>query len=96
VGNDQGIKLIKGKVEETSKKIKPKKISILRIDVDWYEPTLNSLEQFYPLIEPGGILIVDDYGHFSGSRKAVDLYFKDKPIKFFHTDYSCITAIKNS
>ena len=30
----------------------------------------------YPLISQGGVLIIDDYGHFEGARKAVDDYFK--------------------
>lgn len=94
LGNHKGIKLIKGKIEDTAKTHKPKKISILRIDVDWYEPTYESLEQFYGILETGGILIIDDYGHHSGSKKAVDEFFRNKPMKFFHTDYSCITSIK--
>lgn len=94
LGNHEGIKLIKGKIEETARRHKPHKISILRIDVDWYEPTYESLEQFYGILETGGILIVDDYGHHSGSKKAVDEFFKNKPVKFFHTDYSCISSIK--
>lgn len=94
VGSDKGITLVKGKVEETSLHTIPNKISVLRLDVDWYEPTLASLENFYPKLQSGGVIIVDDYGHHSGARKAVDLYFENKQIKFTHIDYSCIVGVK--
>lgn len=87
-------KLIKGKIEETSILFSPKSIAILRIDVDWYEPTIVALNKFFPLLNKNGILIIDDYGHHSGTKKAVDEYFSDKPVKFFHIDYSCISCVK--
>ena len=92
--DSKSYKLIEGKIEETSNKYFPDNISILRIDVDWYEPTIISLNKFYPLISRYGILIIDDYGHHSGSKKAVDQYFSNKNIKFFHIDYSCIACVK--
>ena len=95
VGRLDGIKLVKGRIEDTAELNAPSNISILRIDVDWYEPTLTSLEKFYPLLSPGGILIIDDYGHHSGSKKAVDKFFEGIPMKFFHIDYSCISAVKD-
>ena len=91
--------LIKGKVEDTLKirKNLPKKISILRLDTDFYESTKKELEELYPLLERGGILIIDDYGHWKGCKKAVDEYFKDKPKPFFHTisNNGDIIAVKN-
>lgn len=33
------------------------------LDVDLYEPTVAGLEFFYPLLAPGGYMIVHDYGH---------------------------------
>ena len=53
----------------------PDKIALLRLDTDWYASTLVELQILYPRLERGGILIVDDYGHWQGSRKAVDEYF---------------------
>lgn len=70
-------------------------IAILRIDCDWYLETIRSLELFWPRLSIGGVLIIDDYGHHSGSKKAVDEYFKDIPIRFSHVDYSCIVAIRS-
>lgn len=69
-----------GKVEETLK-IKsnlPTQIAILRLDTDWYESTKIELEVLFPLVSTGGVVIIDDYGKWSGSKKAVDEYFIDK------------------
>ena len=53
----------------------PDKIALLRLDTDWYASTLVELQILFPRLERGGILIVDDYGHWHGARKAVDEYF---------------------
>lgn len=53
----------------------PDRIALLRLDTDWYASTLVELAVLYPRLEHGGILIVDDYGHWQGARKAVDEYF---------------------
>ena len=47
-------------------------IAILRLDGDWYESTRICLEHLYPRVVPGGIVILDDYGYWAGSRKATD------------------------
>lgn len=48
------------------------KISVLRIDIDWYEPTKQVLDDLYGLVTPGGYIICDDYGAWRGARKAID------------------------
>lgn len=90
------VNLIEGDVLSTlsDKKNLPSSISILRLDTDWYESTRIELEVLYPLLVPGGILIIDDYGHYSGARKAVDEYFKDEHPFMFHVDYTCRIIIK--
>jgi len=56
------------------------KISLLNLDTDIYEPAVTILENFWPRIVRGGILIIDDYGVFPGETKAIDDYFIDKKI----------------
>jgi hypothetical protein len=93
--NFNNVKLIKGKFEDQIKEIKKiKKIAILIIDVDWYEPTYFALKNFYSKIEKNGFLIIDDYGHHSGSKLATDFYFKNKRVKFHYIDYSFIVHQK--
>lgn len=80
----QEVRLIKGDVVETLKTQAPEQISLLRLDTDWYESTLAELEILYPRLSTGGVLIIDDYGHWEGSRRAVDEYFADKPPVLMH------------
>ena len=92
------INLVLGKVEETLIKQEnlPKNISILRLDTDWYESTKIELEILYPKLTKGGVLIIDDYGQWKGSRKAVDEYFFGKDVVLHYIDFSCRMMIKNS
>jgi len=72
------MKFVQGPVEQTIPNEMPQQIALLRIDTDWYESTRHELEHLYPRLSGGGILIVDDYGHWQGARKAVDEYFGGK------------------
>jgi O-methyltransferase len=74
---EERISFIKGKVEDTIPKHAPARIALLRLDTDWYESVYHSLVHLYPLLSPGGILIIDDYGAWAGARKAVDQYFAE-------------------
>lgn len=66
----------KGPVEVTVPAQMPEgPIALLRLDTDWYESTRHELVHFYPRLCQGGVLIIDDYGHWAGARKAVDEYF---------------------
>jgi O-methyltransferase len=98
--NEAGIssdrfKLIKGDVLETLPKFKSGNISILRLDTDWYESTRKELEFLWPKLTKFGVLIIDDYGHWAGSKKAVDEFFKSGPEIFLNAiDYTARSTIK--
>jgi hypothetical protein len=66
------IHYVVGKVEATIPSIMPQCISLLRLDTDWYESTAHELRHLYPLVSPGGVVIIDDYGYWQGARQAVD------------------------
>jgi hypothetical protein len=73
---------IQGKVEETlPANIPPGTISILRLDTDWYESTRHELIHLFPRLASGGVLIVDDYGFWKGSRDACDEYFQENQVR---------------
>jgi hypothetical protein len=61
-----------GKVEDTIPAAAPERIALLRLDTDWYESTRHELEHLYPRVAPGGVVIIDDYDYWEGSRRAVD------------------------
>jgi len=96
---DKNIFFIKGKIEDTGRNLpsKLKKISILRIDTDFYESVYASLKYLFPLLVKNGVLIIDDYGYWKGAQKAVDEYFKKKKIKIFlnYIDHTGRCGIKN-
>lgn len=87
---------IKGKVENTIPAEIPKNISLLRLDTDWYESTKHELVHLFPLLVKKGVLIIDDYGHWEGARKAVDEYFESHQEKILlnRIDYTVRTGIK--
>lgn len=91
------VNLILGKVEDTLiiEKNLPKKISILRLDTDWYESTKIELEILFPKLVNNGILIIDDYGEYKGCKKAVDEYFKDKKFNIFKINSGARMLIKS-
>lgn len=93
---EQRIQYIKGKVEQTMPGTLPDQISVLRLDTDWYESTKHELEHLYPLLSPGGVLIIDDYGHWEGARQAVDEYFASHqiPMLLHRTDYTGRVGVK--
>ncbi|MEO6508404.1 MAG: TylF/MycF/NovP-related O-methyltransferase [Patescibacteria group bacterium] len=72
---------IKGDVAITLEQETPEKIALLRLDTDWYESTKVGLEKLYPKLVKGGVLILDDYGYWLGSRKATDEYFSSIGVK---------------
>lgn len=88
------VQLVRGKVEDTLPTNAPARIALLRLDTDWYESTRHELTHLYPLLAPGGVLIIDDYGYWEGARKAVDEYFADRPILLARTDGTGRMAVK--
>lgn len=87
--------LVKGPVAETLPASGPGDLALLRLDTDWYESTLHEMQHLYPLLVTDGVLIVDDYGHWDGCRRAVDEYMaNEKPLLLNRIDYTGRIAIK--
>lgn len=88
--------LVPGRVEDTIPEQAPTSIALLRLDTDWYESTRHELQHLYPCLQTGGVLIIDDYGHWEGARKAVDEYLDVHPtLLFSRTDYTGRMAVKH-
>ncbi len=91
------VHFIKGLVEHTIPEKAPKDIAILRLDTDWYSSTHHTMTHLFPRLARGGILILDDYGHWQGAKKAVDEYIKAQGINNIYLariNYSCRVAVK--
>jgi O-methyltransferase len=89
------IHFIKGKVEDTIPATLPPALCLLRLDTDWYASTLHELVHMYPSVCIGGILMVDDYGHWGGAKKAVDEYFAGQRVYFHRVDYTARVLVKS-
>ncbi len=87
---------VRGPVEQTIPGQVPKEIALLRLDTDWYESTRHELVHLFPRLRPGGVLIIDDYGHWHGARRAVDEYFASEhpPLLLGRIDYTARIATK--
>jgi len=68
---------VPGKVEDTVPEHAPESIAILRLDTDWYESTKHELTHLYQRLAPGGVLIIDDYGTWHGSKEATDEFLDE-------------------
>ena len=71
---------VKGKVEDTLPGTLPDSIALLRLDTDWHDSTVAELTHLYPLLSPGGVLVVDDYGQWQGQRTALDEFLAKQNI----------------
>ena len=85
---------VKGDVLKTLPCEEPSEIAILRLDTDWYESTLHELTHLYPKLSHRGVLIIDDYGHWQGCRKAVDEFFKEQGPFLCRIDSTGLMGVK--
>lgn len=90
------LEFVVGPVEQTIPARIPERIALLRLDTDWYESTRHELEHLYPRLSPGGIMIIDDYGHWQGARAAVDEFLTrtTTPLFLHRIDYTGRLLIK--
>jgi hypothetical protein len=90
--------LVPGLVEDTLRE--PQRlgpVAYLRLDTDYFTSTTIELEALYPKLSQGGVLIVDDYGHFEGVRAAVDAFFErssQRPLLLQRVDYTGPSGVK--
>jgi O-methyltransferase len=93
------IHFVKGKVEQTLPHSDLSQLALLRLDTDYHESTLHELTHLFPALSVGGVLIIDDYGHWRGAKLAVDEYCNshpDHPIFLHRVDYTGRISIKSS
>ena len=100
--NMNNVTLVKGFFQDTLQ-IKENidnigEIAVLRLDGDWYESTKICLEKLYDNVIEGGIIIIDDYGHFIGAKKATDEFRNNNNIisPLIQIDYTEYYWVKNT
>lgn len=72
--------ILKGWIPERFAEVQNERFSFVHIDVDLFQPTLDSLRFFYPRMNPGGLIVLDDHGfkQCPGARAAALEYFQDQ------------------
>lgn len=90
------VRFVQGKVEDTIPIEAPREIALLRLDTDWYSSTKHELQHLFPRLSPGGVVIIDDYGYWEGSRKATDEYINENRLQILlqRIDYNARIAVK--
>ena len=51
-------------------------IALAHIDCDWYDSVWTCLNRITPKLSKGGRMIIDDYDHWSGCKKAIDEFME--------------------
>lgn len=89
-------RFVVGPVEKTLADQSPEQISFLRLDTDFYDSTRAEMIHLFPRLSKGGVIIIDDYGHWQGARQAVDEYLAEHKIKLLlnRIDYSGRIGVK--
>lgn len=77
---DEKVKFLKGWFKDTLPTAPIQQISLLRLDGDMYESTMDGLVNLYPKLSKGGYIIIDDWGAVKGCQKAVNDYRKEHGI----------------
>ena len=78
------VELVKGWIPEVLQSLPESRYRFVHVDVDHYGPIHGALEYFVPRLEPGGFLVVDDYGSgaFPGAKRAVEEYASRHRVPF--------------
>lgn len=84
------VHIVKGWFQDTFPSVQIRDIALLHIDADWYESVKLCLEKFYDNVQPGGYIVLDDYGDWEGCRIATDEFLKRQALdaKLIQVDYT--------
>lgn len=98
IGGGSGIVVHKGYFPETAKDLPKEKYALVSIDTDLYNPVKEGLHYFYPLLSPGGVILIHDYTNkWEGLIKAVNEFVLTIPENIIEVPdmYGTVMIIKN-
>ncbi len=95
-GLEDRVDLVEGLFEQSLPELRAsmisegRKIALLHCDADWYASTRCITQHLFDLVSPGGVVQIDDYGHWDGCKKAIDdaLAHLDPKPKLNRIDYT--------
>jgi Macrocin-O-methyltransferase (TylF) len=68
---DDQVRFVEGWFRDTLPALNNQTWSLMRLDGDMYESTIDALVNLYPNLSPGGFVIIDDYADIPACRQAV-------------------------
>jgi len=77
---DEQVRFLKGWFCDSLPTMSGRQWSLIRLDGDLYQSTMEGLTHLYPNLSPHGYIIIDDYYGISACRQAVDDYRKAQGI----------------
>lgn len=88
--------LYEGWIPDRFAEVADRRFSFVHIDVDLYQPTADSLAFFYPLVVPGGVILLDDYGFTTcpGAARAADEWARSVPEPLIEVPTGQVFVIK--
>ena len=89
---ENNISLIRGLYKDTLLLNEP--VALAHIDCDWYDSVMLCLNRIYPCLSTGAIIIIDDYEHYSGARRAVDEFLSAHKSDFIKRNRERLQLIK--
>jgi O-methyltransferase len=78
---DDHVRFVKGWFSDSLASAPIEKISVLRLDGDYYSSTMDALTNLYDKVSPGGFIIVDDYYAFKSCEQAITDFCEQRKIK---------------
>jgi O-methyltransferase len=98
IAGHQNYKLYKGWFQNSLSGIETKSIGILRLDGDWYDSIKVCLEQLFPMLVDGGLIIIDDYYAWDGCSKAIHDYLSEikSPSRIYQWNHTIAYIIKKT
>jgi hypothetical protein len=84
------VHIVKGWFHDTLPSVDIQDIALLHVDADWYESVRLCLDTFYDRVRPGGFIVIDDYGHWEGCRRATDEFLarREIDVELTRVDYT--------
>lgn len=81
---------VKGLFQDTLPRTPVGAIAVLHLDGDWHDSVMTCFEHLYAHVSPGGVIQIDDYGHWAGARKATDAFLgRHAPgVRLRYVDYT--------
>lgn len=70
------VRVIQGKVPPILDTVAPDRVAFLHVDMNNADAELGALERLFPLVSPGGMVVLDDYGWtgYRAQKQAADRF----------------------